>query len=330
MSEYKHVEAFCLMWYATKDGRERERIWNSRDGVTPFIISSPTTATAMEHTNWRQDVRALNHVPKVGDRIFVDLTDARARVFADRRLDRMLEDPKCRASLEAEFATRAEAAAALTKSMLEEHGGGSPDILVVTAGYIEELLEARKRGADPEVAMAMDHAVGESWSALAVVLPGRAEPHYRCKPHGRAYCTECAAQPPAKPPPPPTFDIESVEIRIGGVRVETSGAVREHPGSCYNRKGESIDMFEGERLLSNENYRTVALTVVSETVHVSTIWICIDHGWFQKAHEPPIIFETVVVRNGEPDTQRRYATESEALAGHLDAVQAELEKGPGN
>lgn len=32
---YQHAEAFCLMQYASKDGSEREIVWNSRDGVTP-------------------------------------------------------------------------------------------------------------------------------------------------------------------------------------------------------------------------------------------------------------------------------------------------------
>ena len=34
---HNHREAFCLMWYACPCGHA-ERYWNSRDGVTPFMI----------------------------------------------------------------------------------------------------------------------------------------------------------------------------------------------------------------------------------------------------------------------------------------------------
>ena len=37
--EYKHAEAFCLMKYRCEKCGQAEVVWNSRDGVTPFIIN---------------------------------------------------------------------------------------------------------------------------------------------------------------------------------------------------------------------------------------------------------------------------------------------------
>jgi hypothetical protein len=92
MNPYQHGEAFCHMTYASKDGGETEVIWNSRDGVTPFIICS-RNGTEMKHVNWRQDRRDPSYVPKAGDRIFID---ARRDLLLDRAksyVDRCWEDP---------------------------------------------------------------------------------------------------------------------------------------------------------------------------------------------------------------------------------------------
>jgi hypothetical protein len=52
---HAHVEAFCLMTYETKDGSVTERIWNSRDGVTPFVVYTRDGKTEMQHVRWQED-----------------------------------------------------------------------------------------------------------------------------------------------------------------------------------------------------------------------------------------------------------------------------------
>jgi hypothetical protein len=62
----------------------------------------------------------------------------------------------------------------------------------------------------------------------------------------------------------------------------------------------------------------VGRTVVGDCI-VSTVWLFgIDHGY--RDGEPPIIFETMIF--GEPyhNDLRRYATEEQAMRGHLAAV----------
>jgi hypothetical protein len=82
--KYRHPEAFCLMLYRCKAGHE-EIIWNSRDGVTPFIVRCRTCNSEAQHVDWHRDTRAVNHRPMPGDRIFVDLTESRSRAL-NRRL----------------------------------------------------------------------------------------------------------------------------------------------------------------------------------------------------------------------------------------------------
>lgn len=74
MSEkYQHREAFCLMLYRSDDGLDEETLWNSRDGVTPFMITTPN-GKPMAHIEWNRDICIPDFVPTPGMRIFVDAT----------------------------------------------------------------------------------------------------------------------------------------------------------------------------------------------------------------------------------------------------------------
>lgn len=68
-----HREAYCLMKYRSDDGAEEEMLWNSRDGVTPFIITSKT-GKKMSHVEWNKDTYITDFDPPIGTRIFVDAT----------------------------------------------------------------------------------------------------------------------------------------------------------------------------------------------------------------------------------------------------------------
>lgn len=85
MSEHK--EAFCLMWYACKCGH-RERIWNSRDGVTPFGCDCPSCGGIMDHVNWREDEPAPNHKMARGQRFWRDGTPDEAEAIMRARIEK--------------------------------------------------------------------------------------------------------------------------------------------------------------------------------------------------------------------------------------------------
>ena len=64
--------------------------------------------------------------------------------------------------------------------------------------------------------------------------------------------------------------------------------------------------------------RRVGYTSVRAGVHVSTVFLAIDHNHFGVG--PPILFETMVFRDGEGCEQERYSTWDEAEAGHARIV----------
>lgn len=83
---HRHVEAFCLMWYACECGH-RERFWNSRDGVTPFGTLCPSCGQpTLSHVDWHLDIYAPQHKPVVGQRVWVDMTRQRAEHWVRSRL----------------------------------------------------------------------------------------------------------------------------------------------------------------------------------------------------------------------------------------------------
>ncbi len=84
---YRPCEAFCLMTYQCKSCSTTERIWNSRDGVTPFIVRCARCGGEMQHVNWGGDIYDSNYIPGHGERVFIDLPASLRRPLAARRLE---------------------------------------------------------------------------------------------------------------------------------------------------------------------------------------------------------------------------------------------------
>lgn len=84
---HMHKEAFCLMWYGCRACGHRERIWNSRDGVTPFCTLCPScNHPELQHVDWGLDIYAPSHTPAIGQRVWVSMTRERAEAIARRRI----------------------------------------------------------------------------------------------------------------------------------------------------------------------------------------------------------------------------------------------------
>jgi hypothetical protein len=123
---YQHAEAFHLMTYRAADGAQ-EYVWNSRDGVTPFVITLRTGQEA-SHVDWEHDTRMPEDwQPPPGMRYFADLTPERARAHAEAAVDRYLADPDDRARLLHQFGDRDNAVHVLTASYLESPS--APDLI---------------------------------------------------------------------------------------------------------------------------------------------------------------------------------------------------------
>ncbi len=127
MSEkkYDHAEAFCLMQYECQTCRTIETLWNSRDGVTPFIIACKTLCGGeMHHLNFGADLCVPDFYPEPGRRVFIDFPDHFREVFKKRQI-RNQWDAKNHPMKE-RWKTRAEALGAL---MEDDTPDGTPYVL---------------------------------------------------------------------------------------------------------------------------------------------------------------------------------------------------------
>lgn len=105
-SKYRHGEAFALMWYACECGH-RERIWNSRDGVTPFGCTCPSCGKIMRHPDFKLDEHAPDHQLRRGQSFWRDGTADEAEAIMRRRIASMAKSYPCSPEKEAELVRNA-------------------------------------------------------------------------------------------------------------------------------------------------------------------------------------------------------------------------------
>jgi hypothetical protein len=82
----------------------------------------------------------------------------------------------------------------------------------------------------------------------------------------------------------------------------------------YDRDGERISWGKGSWLCLHKSYVIVRHTHLPNDVVVSTVWLGMDHGYRPGTM---LIFETMI--SGDYDYMERYATEDEAIEGHVRA-----------
>lgn len=134
--KHNHVEAFCLMTYADKEGKE-EVIWNSRDGVTPFVLYARSGKGEMQHVRWHEDQYAPYHVPDIGSRIFVSMTWEKAKEYAERRISNLN-----RKEIRATFGSREKAIARIADSI---YVNGEAPLIVEVDQELHQLFKARAK-----------------------------------------------------------------------------------------------------------------------------------------------------------------------------------------
>ena len=129
------AEAYMLMTYECEQCKQREEIWNSRDGITPFCVSCTKCNGIMQHVEWEKDVFAPRHSPADEDRVFVDLTLERAKQKAKEKVERWWDHPQ--SPMSTRFDSKDDAMYCFANSMLEEFAPHSPD-LVSGAEYYDK------------------------------------------------------------------------------------------------------------------------------------------------------------------------------------------------
>lgn len=125
----RSAEAYCLMLYRDTAGNE-EWIWNSRDGVTPFGVRSRQGLDAT-HVEFGRDRFEPLHEPKLGDRIFVNLTMDRARERRRAFVDEYWDNSQL--MMPTRYKSREEAIEQLARADYESFGAGvTPTLVEVT------------------------------------------------------------------------------------------------------------------------------------------------------------------------------------------------------
>lgn len=92
----------------------------------------------------------------------------------------------------------------------------------------------------------------------------------------------------------------------------------------YDRHGDQITMDEWSLLFNDHGYKIVQQTDINAAFEGLTISLGIDHNVTMTG--PPLIFETMVFRNGDGDETYRYSTIEEAIAGHEDVLRSLTKK----
>lgn len=108
---HQHAEAFSLMWYACKSCGSRVRVWNSRDGVTPFSMSCVSCDAGfnggMVHVHWNLDEYAPGHKPRPYQFFWRDGTPDEAAAIMTARIQQMKDTYPCSPEKAAELIERA-------------------------------------------------------------------------------------------------------------------------------------------------------------------------------------------------------------------------------
>ncbi|HET6584819.1 MAG TPA: hypothetical protein VFG69_15280 [Nannocystaceae bacterium] len=133
---FSHKEAFCVMSYRDADGTygtHVERLWNSRDGITPYCIES-ADGRELRHVDWYNDRRDPEHQPVLGERIFVDLDPVLCVALHERAVEREWDHAEL--PMREYFASQQEALERLTLGCYDS--GIPPHVVTVTAELLRE------------------------------------------------------------------------------------------------------------------------------------------------------------------------------------------------
>ncbi len=136
---HTYAEAFMLMTYQCEKCGAKEIVWNSRDGVTPFMgpecrafndSRERQCGGATQHVDWQNDVYKPDYRPIIGDRIWRDGT-----------LDMMRAIKKKMVNSNSQYITKemeAEGISAFIERIaVEEHGeGGWPALVDAHSGSV--------------------------------------------------------------------------------------------------------------------------------------------------------------------------------------------------
>lgn len=146
------TDALSFVLYCLDDERW-ELLWNARNGSTPSRLRIASTGELAPRVPL--SMFAPNYVPSIGERVFVDLTEVRARQkVVEQLVELEQEQPAQYAVLmqtaQRKYASREEYVASEVARLRSVYSFVG-DVISVTAGWLESLAHARTSGQMPIV-----------------------------------------------------------------------------------------------------------------------------------------------------------------------------------
>lgn len=141
--------ALCLVLYAL-DTKRWEVVWNARNGPPPCELNLAATGEIAPLLPF--PMFTPNYVPSIGERVVIDLTEARARMITREGLD---DYERERPAEYAELRAVCERRSMSRDQFIEERAmeiyrrGIRGDVVTVNAGYLDELAHDRRTGRMP-------------------------------------------------------------------------------------------------------------------------------------------------------------------------------------
>lgn len=147
---HQHAEAFSWMTYGTKPGVQfiRLRIWNSRDGVTPFVTYSTEYGVELQHVNYDEDRYDPTYKPVKGDLIWRSWTEEEAIAVGQIQFRSLEEEQKAIKDLtDEEFEA---------SQSFNDLGRLNSIIEAGEQAYINEVVEALFKTGQPRLALVLE------------------------------------------------------------------------------------------------------------------------------------------------------------------------------
>jgi hypothetical protein len=138
-------DAYKLMQYQDATTGDIEWVWNSRDGVTPFMIHS-LKGNEASHIRWNEDVYDPYRVPALGDRVFVDFTEEAARPEAVKYVERWWDAPSM--PMRDRWPSKELAVEEFVVQWVSDWGGHAPHLATVTPA-LRAIFEKRAENKHP-------------------------------------------------------------------------------------------------------------------------------------------------------------------------------------
>jgi hypothetical protein len=81
------------------------------------------------------------------------------------------------------------------------------------------------------------------------------------------------------------------------------------------------DVLEAAKWLDENPSRKIVKQEYVDNIHISTVFLGLDHSWPWNKDKTPILWETMIFGGEHDEYQKRYTSYEDALEGHQEAVE---------